>query len=108
MRCVAGNPQIAKALLQALARRLREADRKISSLALMDVYGRVARTLLELAKEEQGKLVVRQNLSQQDIANMVGASREMVNRILKDLAVGGYIEVESKYIIINEQLPRSL
>jgi CRP/FNR family cyclic AMP-dependent transcriptional regulator len=119
MRCVAGNPQIAKALLQALARRLREADRKISSLALMDVYGRVARTLLELAKEEQGKLVVRQNLSQQDIANKdwrnaalasnkVGASREMVNRILKDLALGGYIEVESKYIIINEQLPRSL
>ena len=108
MRCVAGNPQIAKALLQALARRLREADRKISSLALMDVYGRVARTLLELAKDENGKLVVRQNLSQQDIANMVGASREMVNRILKDLALGGYIEVESKYIVINEQLPRSL
>jgi CRP/FNR family cyclic AMP-dependent transcriptional regulator len=108
MRCVAGNPQIAKHLLQALARRLREADKKISSLALMDVYGRVARTLLELAKEENGKLVVRQNLSQQDIANMVGASREMVNRILKDLALGGYIEVESKHIIINEQLPRSL
>jgi CRP/FNR family cyclic AMP-dependent transcriptional regulator len=108
MRSVSGNPHIAKALLQALARRLRVADKKISSLALMDVYGRVARTLLELAKEENGKMVVRQNLSQQDIANMVGASREMVNRILKDLALGGYIEVESKHIIINEQLPNSL
>jgi len=108
MRILSTSPKIAKTILQAMAKRLRDADRKISSLALLDVYGRVARTLLELAQKEGDKMVVRQNLSQQDIANMVGASREMVNRILKDLALGGYIQVESKQIIINEQLPRSL
>jgi len=108
MRCLTGNPQIARTILQTMAKRLREADKKIESLALLDVYGRVARTLLELAKKQDGKLVVSQNLSQQDIANMVGASREMVNRILKDLAHGGYIKVESKHIVINETLPSSL
>ena len=108
MQCLTSNPGIAKTILATMAKRLREADKKIESLALLDVYGRVARTLLELATKEGNKLVVSQNLSQQDIANMVGASREMVNRILKDLAQGGYIQVESKHIIINEQLPTSL
>ena len=108
MRCLTANPHIARTILQTMAKRLREADKKIESLALLDVYGRVARTLLELAKKEGDKLVVSQNLSQQDIANMVGASREMVNRILKDLTAGGYIKVESKHIIINETLPASL
>jgi CRP/FNR family cyclic AMP-dependent transcriptional regulator len=108
IQCLTSNPDIAKTILATMAKRLREADKKIESLALLDVYGRVARTLLELATKEGNKLVVSQNLSQQDIANMVGASREMVNRILKDLAHGGYIQVESKHIIINEQLPASL
>jgi CRP/FNR family transcriptional regulator, cyclic AMP receptor protein len=108
MQCLTSNPDISKTILATMAKRLREADKKIESLALLDVYGRVARTLLELATKEGNKLVVSQNLSQQDIANMVGASREMVNRILKDLAHGGYIQVESKHIIINEQLPASL
>ena len=108
MRVLTKNPSIAQTILRALAKRLREADRKISSLALLDVYGRVARTLLELATDHNGKRVVRQHLSQQEIANMVGASREMVNRILKDLATGGYITVESKNITINEPLPATL
>jgi CRP/FNR family cyclic AMP-dependent transcriptional regulator len=105
MRCVSGNPHVARHLLQALAQRLRKANRKISNLVLMDIYGRVAQTLMELAQEEEGKLVVRQNLSQQDLANMVGVSRETVNRILSDLASGGYIEVKTKSITINEALP---
>ena len=92
-----------------LAQRVREADRKIGTLALMDVYGRVASTLLELAVYQDGKLVVGEKLSQQDLANMVGASREMVNRILKDLAERGFIEVESKSItILNKELPAAL
>jgi len=102
-------PRIASMVLRVLAQRVREADRKIGTLALMDVYGRVASTLLELATDERGKLVVNQKLSQQDIANMVGASREMVNRILKDLSDRGFIAVESKSItIINRELPPSL
>jgi CRP/FNR family cyclic AMP-dependent transcriptional regulator len=106
--CLARAPRIATLVMQALAKRLRDADRKISTLALMDVYGRVANTLLELAINTNGKLVVGEKLSQQDIANMVGASREMVNRILKDLSERGYIAVESKTItILDSKLPPS-
>lgn len=107
--CLERAPRIAIGVMNALAKRLRDADRKITTLALMDVYGRVAHTLLELAVQSDGKLQVGQKLSQQDIANMVGASREMVNRILKDLSERGYITVESKSITIhNERLPVSL
>ena len=106
--CLNRAPRIATTVMQALAKRLRDADRKISTLALMDVYGRVANTLLELAIMNNGKLVVGERLSQQDIANMVGASREMVNRILKDLSDRGYISVESKTITIHDdKLPPS-
>jgi CRP/FNR family cyclic AMP-dependent transcriptional regulator len=106
---VQSKPRIANLVLRVLAQRLRDADRKIGTLALMDVYGRVASTLLELAVNVDGKLMVREKLSQQEIANMVGASREMVNRILKDLSERGFIQVESKSItIINRELPSSL
>ena len=108
-RCVEQAPRIANMVMRVLATRVREADRKIGTLALMDVYGRVASTLLELAVNDNGKMVVSEKLSQQDLANMVGASREMVNRILKDLAERGFISVESKSItIINHSLPPSL
>jgi CRP/FNR family cyclic AMP-dependent transcriptional regulator len=108
-RCVEQQPRIAKVVMQILAHRVREADRKIGTLALMDVYGRVASTLLELAVYTNGKLVVGEKLSQQDLANMVGASREMVNRILKDLTERGFISIEAKSItIINRELPPSL
>ena len=108
-QCVERAPRIANMVLRVLAQRVREADRKIGTLALMDVYGRVASMLLELAVNKDGKLVVAERLSQQDLANMVGASREMVNRILKDLSDRGFILVESKSItIINRELPPSL
>lgn len=108
-RCVEQEPRIATMVMQILAQRVREADRKIGTLALMDVYGRVASTLLELAIYRDGQLVVGEKLSQQDLANMVGASREMVNRILKDLVERGFITIESKNItILNRELPPSL
>jgi CRP/FNR family cyclic AMP-dependent transcriptional regulator len=106
--CLARFPGIAFAVMNRLAKRLRDADRKISNLALMDVYGRVASTLLDLAVSSDGKLVIGVRLSQQDIANMVGASREMVNRILRDLSERGYISVEAKQITIHkDQMPPS-
>jgi len=106
--CLQSTPAIGINVMTALAKRLRDADRKISNLALMDVYGRVASTLLELAITTDGKLVVGEKLSQQDIANMVGASREMVNRILKDLSDRGFISIESKQITIHDhRLPPS-
>jgi len=100
------NPGLVRNLLKGLSKRLREANKNIESLALMDVYGRVARTLLQFAKpEEDGSKVIREKLTQKDIASMVGASREMVSRIFKDLTTGGYITVESGIITINEKLP---
>jgi CRP/FNR family transcriptional regulator, cyclic AMP receptor protein len=108
-KCVEQAPRIAQMVMRVLAQRVREADRKIGTLALMDVYGRVASTLLELSVYNNGKLMVGEKLSQQDLANMVGASREMVNRILKDLSDRGFISIESKSItIINRELPPSL
>ena len=103
--CLENNPKIALIVIRGLARRLRELTENVRSLALMDVYGRVAHTLLDLAEEKDGKLVVGQRLTQRDIASMVGASREMVSRILRDLTAGGYISSKNKIITINERLP---
>lgn len=105
-RVLDNNPGLVRNLLKGLTKRLREANKNIESLALMDVYGRVARTLLQFAKpEENGTKVIHEKLTQKDIASMVGASREMVSRIFKDLTTGGYITIESGIITINEKLP---
>lgn len=99
------NPAFAVRLIEKLIHRVRSATASIKSLALMDVYGRVARLLLELADERDGSWVISERLTQQDIASRVGASREMVSRILKDLADGGYIAVQRDCIIVNRKLP---
>jgi CRP/FNR family cyclic AMP-dependent transcriptional regulator len=104
-RMLAAHPGIALSLIGDLARRVRVLSENVKSLALLDVYGRVAKTLLALASDRDGKLVVEKRLTQQDIANRVGASREMVARILKDLTTGGYISFANKHIVINEKLP---
>jgi len=103
--CLKSNPAIALQVIRGLSARLRYLTENVKSLALMDVYGRVARTLLEMSEDHNGVQVISQKLTQRDIANMVGASREMVSRILKDLSVGGYITIENKSITINEKLP---
>jgi len=103
--CLAEHPEMSYSLIRALTRQVRHLTERVKSLALMDVYGRVARTLLQLAEEKDGKLVIEQRLTHQDIANMVGASREMVSRIFKDLTSGGYLTVKNKTITINEKLP---
>lgn len=101
------NPEVALQLIRGLTKRLRGLTDNVKSLALMDVYGRVARTLLNLAAERDGKMVIEQKLTQRDIANMVGASREMVSRILRDLVAGGYIAINKKSITIHEKLPHA-
>ena len=100
-----GNPDLVRNLLKGLTRRLRMANKNIESLALMDVYGRVARTLLQFSEEAGEVRIIRDRLTQKDIANMVGASREMVSRIFKDLTTGGYISIDSGMITINDKLP---
>jgi CRP/FNR family cyclic AMP-dependent transcriptional regulator len=104
-RHLASEPKIAISLMRGLAKRLRATTENVKSLALLDVYGRIARTLLQLAKAEQGHQVIDERLTHQDLANMVGASREMVSRIMKDLARGDYIKIEGKRIVIKEKLP---
>ena len=95
-RCLPENSSMAYAVMKGLVQRLRQADRKIESLALMDVYGRVARALLEFSSEDStGNAVIRDKVSRQDLAKMVGASREMVSRVMKDLEERGYIETRA-------------
>jgi CRP/FNR family cyclic AMP-dependent transcriptional regulator len=100
------NPQFAIHLIEKLIHRVRALTENVKSLALMDVYGRVARVLLELAHDSGGKLVIDEKLTQQDIADRVGASREMISKIFKDLSEGGYITVAQKRITINRTPPR--
>jgi CRP/FNR family cyclic AMP-dependent transcriptional regulator len=102
---IAGNPDIAMALIATLIERARIATDNVKNLALMDVYGRVARLLLSLAKEEDGKLVVPEKMTQQDIADRVGASRDMISRIFKDLTIGGYVTIENRQITIHRKPP---
>jgi CRP/FNR family cyclic AMP-dependent transcriptional regulator len=98
-------PEIALGVIKDLIRRLRQSTESVRSLALMDVYGRVARLLLSLSEENNGYLTVTEKLTHQDIADRVGSSREMISRIFKDLKQGGYIEVEDKRITIKDKLP---
>jgi CRP/FNR family transcriptional regulator, cyclic AMP receptor protein len=99
------HPDVSVHIIEKLIARTRALTDNVKSLALLDVYGRIARLLLELAQEKNGKLVIAEKLTQQDIANRVGASREMVSRILNDLSRGGYIEIAEKKITINKKPP---
>jgi CRP/FNR family transcriptional regulator, cyclic AMP receptor protein len=105
-RCLPENTSMAYAVMKGLVQRLRHADRKIESLALMDVYGRVARALIEAAETDaEGQVVIRDKVSRQDLAKMVGASREMVSRVMKDLEERGYIEtLVNNSVLIKERL----
>jgi CRP/FNR family cyclic AMP-dependent transcriptional regulator len=103
---VLSHPRFALDLIEKLIRRARVLTENVKSLALMDVYGRVARLLLELAEQRDGRLVIDQRLTQQDIASRVGASREMISRILKDLSTGGYVSVDKRRITIHKTPPR--
>jgi CRP/FNR family transcriptional regulator, cyclic AMP receptor protein len=105
-RCLPENTSMAYAVMKGLVQRLRHADRKIESLALMDVYGRVARALIEASEPDaDGQPVIRDKVSRQDLAKMVGASREMVSRVMKDLEERGYIEtLDNNSVLIKERL----
>ena len=103
-KCLAENFEMSMAVMRGLVRRLREADRKIGSLALLDVYGRVSRLLLDMAETVNGEKIVTKRLPKQDIAKMIGASREMVSRVMKDLQVGGYIEMRGSSIVLRDTI----
>ena len=99
------NPDFALDMIGRIIDRARIATSSVKDLALLDVYGRVARLLLNMAVETNGKLAIPEKLTQQEIAERVGASRDMVSRIFRDLTSGGYISVENRIITINKKPP---
>ena len=95
-------PGIALALLRELSRRLRRVDEKVGSLVLLDVNGRVAQLLLELADEAGSERITRR-LTHHTIAQMIGSSRETVSRTMRELVEKGYIEVSRREIVIRDR-----
>ncbi len=106
-RCLLENPSTVSAVMKGLVQRLRSADRKIESLALLGVYGRVANVLLDNGVPVPGPdniRIIRDKISRQDIAKMVGASREMVSRVMKDFEEQGFIETRvDGSVLVNER-----
>ncbi|APW47106.1 Crp/Fnr family transcriptional regulator [Rhodoferax antarcticus] len=110
VRCLAENQTIAVWIMKGLVQRLRQSSDKVISLALMDVYGRVAKVLMDAAQPrgDQGLLIC-DKMTRQDIAKMVGASREMVSRVMRDFEDQGFINPqEDGSIELNERrlIPR--
>ena len=103
---VVASPDAAIHLIHDLIRRVRALSENVRNLALLDVYGRVAHLLIELAEEKDGRLIIDQPYTQQELAKRVGCSREMISRIFKDLVAGGYIKLEAKRISIEQPLPK--
>ena len=104
-RCLPENSSLSYAIMRGLVQRLRNADRQIESLALLDVYGRVARSLLDMSEEDNGVKMIRGKVSRQDLAKVVGASREMVSRVMKDLEERGIIETQDNgSVVIRERI----
>ena len=101
-RCMVESFDTAMTVMRVLVRRLRAADRKIGSLAMLDVYGRVARLLLDVSEEVNGQRIVTKRLPKQDIAKMIGASREMVSMVMRDLELSGYFEVRGSTIVLRD------
>jgi len=99
-------PEIAEQLLRVLARRLRRTNNNLADLIFTDVPGRVAKQLLQLAQrfgtQEGGALRVTHDLTQEEIAQLVGASRETVNKALADFAHRGWIRLEGKSVLISD------
>ena len=104
-RCLEDSAPMAYSVMRGLVQRLRKANDKIGSLALMGVYGRVADVLMgSAAQGEDRQMVIREKISRQDIAKMVGASREMVSRVMRDFEDQGFIKTgEGGSIVVKER-----
>ena len=98
-------PDFALLLTVKLIRMIRRLTEQVKSLALQDVYGRIARMLMEISKPQGDERIVPLKLTQQDIADRVGSSREMVNRVMKELTSGGYVEMREGRIVLRRKLP---
>jgi CRP-like cAMP-binding protein len=104
-QCLDNNHAMARAIIKGLVQRLRNADEKIGSLALMDVYGRVAKALVNMSEPSGHRILeIKVKTTRQDIAKMVGASREMVSRVMRDFEEQGFIKTcEDGSVTIKER-----
>jgi CRP/FNR family transcriptional regulator, cyclic AMP receptor protein len=98
MVCLKDNFDVAMLMLRSLVSRLRNANDKIASLALVDVHGRVARLIMEEAKLVDGRWIV--EIGPEEMARTVGASREMVSRVLKEMRENGLIRRDRRKIVV--------
>lgn len=100
-------PQICQPIFKSLTSRIREMDQTICDLTSLDIYGRLVHVLYREANETDDGSIMTERMTHQDLAEMVGSSREMISRIMKELRVGGYISVNEKRIKIERKLPRN-
>ena len=101
------NPDLALEIIRVLTSRMRDHATSISNLAFKNVYGRVVWLLEKHSLENNdGSFTVNRKFTQQDIADMVGSSREMVSRVISELVKGEYISIDHKIITIHKPLPR--
>jgi CRP/FNR family transcriptional regulator, cyclic AMP receptor protein len=103
-RTLQDHPEVSLHMLQALARRLRRANDVVADLVFTDVPGRVAKNLLDLAdrfgEQEKDGLHVHHDLTQEELAQLVGASRETVNKALADFAARGWLQISARSVLI--------
>jgi CRP/FNR family cyclic AMP-dependent transcriptional regulator len=102
------HPEVSQHVIRDLIHVVRRLNKNVRGLTMLNVYGRVSKLLLDLAVDQEGKLVISGKLTQQEVANRVGSSREMVSRIFRGLATRGYIKVEGKKLTIEKSLPDRL
>jgi len=111
VRHVQSHPDTALAILQVMSRRLREADKVIGNLALLDVYGRVARFLQDLATRDGEEVdegtLLKERPTHQEIASMVGTSRETVSRVFSDFTRRGLIVVSGRQVLLRHAFDAS-
>jgi len=103
-KILSSNPGMVFDLVKVLLERFRKADEKIESLAFSSVYHRVATLLMQVAMPKGQKWIIEEKLTHQEVADMVGSSRETVSRAMKELVDAGYISMEARQITINKKL----
>jgi CRP-like cAMP-binding protein len=107
VEAIASSPKTALNIMAELSRRLRRADELISNLALLDVATRVAHIMIDLAKrdgeEVEEGILIRERPTQQDIASMIGTSRETVSRVLSDFQRAGLVEMRGREILLTRK-----
>lgn len=101
------NPAVAITLLGVLSEKIRQLTDKVRLMALSNVYERTVKALQAMSVVEGNVTIIHNRPTQQELASMVGASREMINKIMHELTKGGYVTIEDKVMVINKKLPAS-